>query len=281
MKRILSGFVFLGVFLFASCVFASQSVKIIGLKGEVTLKKTAQANWEKAQVSMLLGKEAELKTGNSSTCLLAFDGELKNVLELKENSQLRIENVLPGKVFLPEGRVFALIDSLSKTQEFQVRTPTAIAGARGTGWLTISTVIGSSVLCFDDTVHIQGLNPQGNMTGERDLDSRLGINIDTDGALGEFFQLGGSDLRDWDDFRSDVEDKRAGLESDNDVEGGSSLGFGDSSDLREEQKQDYSQETLVQERESETSAEPAQEQPSEPPSDPQEEDPGDDYYTHQ
>lgn len=279
MKKILSGLIFLGAFFFVTCAFA-QTVKIVDLQGDVTVQKVSQGKWEKAKSGMLLDKDAQIKTGNSSKCLLAFDNGLENVIELKENSQIKIESIFPGRVFLPAGRVFALIDSLSKTQEFQVRTPTAIAGARGTGWLTSYVNNNTLILCFDDQVYIQGFNQQGNLVDHRDLTAGLGVNIGLDGVLGQFFQPSPGDYANWNAFESSVGEQRNSLGQDDDFNGNS-----DSfSDFKEEQKEDYSQETLVQELQSETN-EPAQE-PAQEPNEPEGEGQGDgedppgDYYTH-
>lgn len=280
MKRIISGLMFAGVFLFVSCAFA-QSVKIVELNGDVTVKKNVSADWEKAKVDARLDTQAEIKTGSSAKCILAFDDMAQNVIQVKENSQLKIESVLPGSVFLPQGRVFVLIDNLPQAQEFQVRTPTAIAGARGTGWLTSFGNNNTLIICFDDMVSVQGFDQQGNPVDQRELTANLGVNIGLDGKLGLFFQPTPGNLSEWNDFRGDIEDARASLETGDDL-GDNPSNLGDTSDLREEQKEDYSQETLLQEREDDnrrdSSDEPNRE-PSEPPSDggPGE---GDHYVTH-
>jgi hypothetical protein len=247
MKRIM-GFVFL--FLFVSMPLFAQTAKIIDLTGKVQAKAGPAAEWQKARVNMILGREAEVMTDRKSSCTLAFDEEMKNILTISENSHIRIDSLRPGQVFLPEGRVFSLIENLSKGEQFRIRTPTAIAGARGTGWETGSGGGSTSILCFDDTVHAQGLDEDGNVTDEADLGSGFGMDIGFGGALGEPFALSDADYERWSDFTDNV-----GNVTGNEPQGGFEPGgnnAGALEDLGEEQRQDFqssTSETIRQEQE--------------------------------
>jgi hypothetical protein len=229
MRRIL---VFIFLFLLISLPLFAQTVKVIDIAGKVEVKAGTATSWQKARVNMFLGKEAEIKTDKKSSCTLAFDEELKNILTINENSHIKIENLKPGGVFLPEGRVFSLIENMAKVEQFQIRTPTAIAGARGTGWETGYAGGSTSILCFEDTVHAQGLDENGNVTGETDLASGNGLDVGPGGSLGEPFALRDADYERWSDFTNNAGNLTGGSESGGDD--GSSLG-----DLGEEQREDY------------------------------------------
>ena len=178
----------------------AQSAKIVEVKGEAYVKQNAQAAWEKAKVNMSLEKGAQVKTTIGGQCMVAFDAARKNLLSVKSNSQITIENVTPGNIYLPEGRVFVLIGSVPKNEKFQVRTPTAIAGARGTGWGEEVQDKKTELSCFEDAIFVQGLDASGNPTGEQDLNEGFGMGVGEGGVFGEMTPLNDTDRNEWNDF---------------------------------------------------------------------------------
>ncbi|MBM3250461.1 MAG: FecR domain-containing protein [Candidatus Omnitrophica bacterium] len=219
------------VLLFPVSVFA-QEARIIDIRGRVTVKLKDKADWERARIDMLLNREAQVKTDGKSSCTLAFDGELKNIMTVKENSHIKIENLAPANIFLPEGRVFTLIRNLSKSEEFSVRTPTAVAGARGTGWITDFHAMLTSVLCHDNRVFVDGLDAAGNVTEEQDLSNGWGLKVGEGGRFSDVFILSDDDRRLWDRFEDNVLEL-TGEESED-------WEAGNMGELRREQRQDFS-----------------------------------------
>lgn len=231
MKRKLLCLAILQMFFLPALVFA-QAARVIDAQGKVLTRKDA-GDWRPAKINMLLDKESELKTEAKSKCALAFDKDSRNILTIDENSQIKLEEIKPGDIFLRGGRVFALIENLEKAEEFKVRTPTAIAGARGTGWTTQYLNDASSALCFLDTVYIQGLDNAGSVTAEEDLSGGWGINISAGGSFGELFPLTDADYLEWNNFMDYVHGLRG--EDAGEVDDTGSL-----DDIRQEQREDYS-----------------------------------------
>jgi len=187
----------------------AQIAKIIEIRNEVMVKKQASSRWAKARVDTYLEREAEIKTGAASACMLAFDEQLNNILTIEENSQIRLENIRPAVLFLPRGRVFSLIEDIAKIQEFKVRTPVAIAGVRGTGDSIESAENGTTIKCFEGKAYVQLFDYYGSGLMERTVFEGLGVHIGTDGRLGEMFFLDENDYEVWHSFRGEVIDSRA------------------------------------------------------------------------
>ena len=200
MKKVVVFCVSLCVLLLPVAVFAA-SAKIIDIEGDVTVKTGALfSSWKKAKVNMSLGKNAELKTGLHSSCTLAFDSHKKNIVTIKDSSYIRIDSVIPGDLYLDKGRVFSLIKNIKKKQKFQIKTPAAIAGARGTGWVTAYSSRNANISCFNKNIFVAGIDSKGNAGEEQALGSGFGINVPDGGFLGMPFRLGDTDLREWDSF---------------------------------------------------------------------------------
>ncbi|MBM3248627.1 MAG: FecR domain-containing protein [Candidatus Omnitrophica bacterium] len=244
MKKAISMLVFVFFFTFASSAFA-QVAKIVDLGGQASVKVDLSADWNKAKINMLLGKDAEIQTGRDSYCTLAFDDEMKNIVTIKQNSQIKIDSIKPGNISLQKGRVFSLINSLSKNEKFQVRTPAAIAGARGTGWSTDYNGKNASAKCFENTIYVQGLDAKGDITGQMDLLSGSGINIGG-GSLGNVFDLSDEDNEEWSDFISYIDTLTSGA---------SDSGHNPLGDLRQDQRDDL-REALGQQRRQENTSTP-------------------------
>ena len=178
----------------------AQTAKVIDVQGQVLVKKEASASWDEAKINMLLKKDAEIQTKAGARCTLAFDEEHKNILTVQENSLIKLENIKPGNIFLPEGRVFSLIKNLSKAEKFQIRTPTAIAGARGTSWATGFQGGLTNVACFSDTAFVNGLDESGQVTEERDLPSGFSVGVGEGGIFGDMSPLSDADNRQGSEF---------------------------------------------------------------------------------
>jgi len=241
MKKILVLAVFF-LFMFSVASFA-QIARVIEAKGDVQIKKEPKSTWEKAKINIFLDKQAEIKTGKSSECTLAFDEELKNLLTIKENSEIKIENLKPASIVLPQGRVFSLIDDIAKVEKFEIRTPTAIAGVRGTGESVEFSSGCASVKCFENKVFVQGLTNQGAATGGQALASGFGVKVCEGGTFGEQFVIPDNDLVQWEEFISNVDDLR-----DNNSDEGAD---GDSlNDALDERRLDYGNDNLEDRRRS-------------------------------
>jgi len=262
MKRVLVCII-LGFLVLLPLYAFAQTAKIVDLKGEVLVKRQANAEWQKAALNSLLGKDAEVMTKAGSECTLAFDEELKRILTLKENSHIKIENVSPGAVFLPEGRVFTLIQGLARQEKFQVRTPTAIAAARGTGWSDEYQNNNTLVSCFEDIVYVEGLDSSGNSTGGRDLSEGFGIDVGEGGTFGEQRALGDSDYREWNGFSNNVDTLSGGNAGE---EGGGDTGNIEG-DLRNEQREDLREGSDEQRRQEEERAPDEKMEPNSSPGD--------------
>ncbi|MDD5583504.1 MAG: FecR family protein [Candidatus Omnitrophica bacterium] len=213
--------------LFSFSAFA-QTAKIIDVKGDVSVKKGPAASWEKAATNTFLEALAEIKTGKDSKCTLIFDDQMKNILTVRENSQITLTEIKPVNISLPQGRVFALIDDIKKVEKFEIRTPTAVAGVRGTGESVEFNNGVSIIQCLQSVVNVQGLDSSGLLQKALDLLAGLGVTVDADGNLSASFQLSAEDLKAWQDFMDYIEDLR-----------GSEDGNGSTDDLRQDQQQDY------------------------------------------
>jgi hypothetical protein len=117
------------------------------------------------------------------------------------------------------GRVFSLIEDIAKVEKFEIKTPTAVAGVRGTGESVEFSSGCTIVKCFESKVYVKALINQGNNARVQDLASGFGVKVCEGGELEEQFVIPDEDLIQWEEFISNVDDLRDnssadGLEND-------------------------------------------------------------------
>lgn len=128
--------VILIVLVSAAVSAAPLKVKVTKITGNVMVQKAGAADWTRAADNMALQKGAQVKTASGGSCILAWENG--NVVKLNELSSLAIEESakqgLAGNttVKINNGKMYARVEKLSATKsDFTIKTPTAVAGVRG------------------------------------------------------------------------------------------------------------------------------------------------------
>jgi len=163
MKKILCiGLAFVLVGIFSMGAYAADSglkAKIISTKGDVKVDPQGNGSWVAANVNMELNQGAIIKTGAGSSANLAFDTAMLNVLNVEENTTLSVDTLSEklSEVGLSNGNILVILEGLKKGSTFQVKTPTAICGARGTKWYTVVFQAVTRVEVIQDSISFQPL----------------------------------------------------------------------------------------------------------------------------
>ena len=114
----------------------SNSAEITLVNGSVEVRLEGTDSYVPAEEGMELEAGDLLRTAGGASCELSFNQANSNIVRVSENTQLTV--VLSGdeKLEMGDGEVFASISELPGGSAFEIRTPTAVSGARGTDWVT-------------------------------------------------------------------------------------------------------------------------------------------------
>ncbi len=127
-------FLMLSLALISAISFAyPDKAEIISIKGDVKVLPEGSVDWIKAGIGMALRKGDRLKTGPDSQCNLVFDRKRKNSVGILENSDVIILLKEKEKIEIIEASIYAKLLGIPIGSEFEIKTPTAVCGARGTG----------------------------------------------------------------------------------------------------------------------------------------------------
>jgi hypothetical protein len=105
--------------------------------GVVTIER--DGDWEILDVEDLVGLDDRVKTDSESYCELQF--EEFGIMRIQENTEITVSEIYLKEdenrvnVKLDGGKLLCKVKKLSKGEEFQVKTSTALAGVRGTEFM--------------------------------------------------------------------------------------------------------------------------------------------------
>ncbi|HCM27498.1 MAG TPA: hypothetical protein DIC34_13295 [Treponema sp.] len=126
----------LAAFFMASAVWAQQAI-FTEVSGKVEYQ-TAGGGWKPALVNDKIGKGALISTGFKSTAVVMVGPTsitLKPITRLTLEQMIQTEGGTQTELYLLSGRVKADVPpQVGKTTEFKVKSPTATASVRGTGF---------------------------------------------------------------------------------------------------------------------------------------------------
>ncbi len=157
------------VFIFKSFVFAADQVEITKISGEVKVLFENTTDYQLAEEGMLLKQGDKVKTLSNASAELSFNEDDSNVVRISENSDLTVTLKEDEKLDMSVGEVFATVSNLPQGSSFEIRTPTAVSGARGTDWVTTVSDDGTDVEAIDSVPYVRHFESTGVVSNEKTL----------------------------------------------------------------------------------------------------------------
>ena len=147
------------LFLGTSSVSFSQ-VMITYTEGEVTVQRQGEGLWLKAIAGTKLSSQDIIRTKAGSSAEVKVGSG--NGIKLKENTALRIDSLLEKNLdfSLLGGSVLTRLDRLPKGAGFNLKTPQAVAGVRGTVF-SCTYMESTEVSVLEDIVQVVSIGEPG------------------------------------------------------------------------------------------------------------------------
>ncbi|MFC1589997.1 FecR domain-containing protein [Candidatus Omnitrophota bacterium] len=168
MKRYLA-LALAGVIILSSSCYSYAADKyaatLIAVKGDVEVDPEAIDVWMPAFEGTRLKEGARVKTARRASCEVAFDDKKQNVVKVAQQTELIINTA--SEVELPEGKILALFENMKPGSKFEIKTPSAICGIRGSGVGVEVINFITNVLAFAGSVYAQGVRPDGSPRGRQ------------------------------------------------------------------------------------------------------------------
>jgi hypothetical protein len=146
-----------------------NQAELINYSGNVSVFLKDAASTATPEEGMLLEAGDKITTRNGATAELSFNEDNSNVIRLGERTNATLLLEEEEKLEITEGEAFASVSSLSANSSFEIRTPTAVSGARGTDWVTTVTDEGTDVEAVDSVPYVRHFESSGRLSNQRTL----------------------------------------------------------------------------------------------------------------
>ncbi|MBN1353321.1 MAG: FecR domain-containing protein [Candidatus Omnitrophica bacterium] len=183
---------------------ASEShVKVIYVKGKASFMQSGKTEWKDVEKGTVLRSGDSVKTQKDSSIEIAFGGRENNVISINADTHVVISLKGEEKVELIDGELFALVKKLPPHSRFEIRTPTAVCGARGTGWGTNANNDRTIVSAYENDSYAKGIDQNGNI-----MEKNLTVTEGFQTTVGRFqkpsqlSKLSGKDYDKWNSWKN-------------------------------------------------------------------------------
>ena len=168
MKKLIALLVLLSFILTGLPISASaqaSSAKVISYSGNVDIFKTDSVDAVGCAAGMKFKTGDRIKTGAEAYVEMAFDRKSDSIVRVEENSNVVLMLKGNDKIELIDGEILTRLQNMPKEAIFQVRTPAAVCGARGTG-LGVSHNPRTEADAFENDSYVKGIGKDGKAMKE-------------------------------------------------------------------------------------------------------------------
>ena len=141
--------------------FSAEAALIVSVAGVPKITKSSNNEVRTCKTGMEVNPGDVISTLLDERVDIALDDKADRILRIDENSYVRINT--QDFINLSRGTIYAKIKSMPKDSKFEVRTPVAICGARGTGWKVETNDEKSSFSAFENSIYVKGIDQAGNI----------------------------------------------------------------------------------------------------------------------
>jgi len=150
-----------------------EMAEVAVVSGEARMLISGQEEWKDLIENMFLLVGDMVETGPDSYVELIFDEEGDNVLRLESDSTAIFILEDSEKVELTNGEIFSTINNIPEGSSFEIRTPTAVCGVRGTDWLTRVEGAKTEIETIEGMAYAKGYNRDGTLMEETIIKSGM------------------------------------------------------------------------------------------------------------
>ena len=159
---VLAGLIVLAAVFLASnflCNDSQDRASVVRVAGSVTIKRGSTKIIPTK--GMVLNPYDQIITGKDASIEVTYDDGLKDIIRIGSNSHAVLESDVIQKqssVFLDKGEILLKLEKLEKGSNFKVRTPTAVAGVRGTSFGVQLKGREAVITDFESRIYVKGLD---------------------------------------------------------------------------------------------------------------------------
>ncbi len=176
-----------------------QANKTFVVKGDVRIKKTGEgAGWHNMEASTVLEKGDTVETGKNSSVDIVIGNDTEKTIRLGEKSHVEFQGINPADLSVSQGKLLVALKKLEPKSSFVIKTPTAICGARGTGWIEEVLPEKTKVSVFESEIFAHEVGANGKRDPvENMVAAGTQRTLEKNKPISEIQTIRESDLEEW------------------------------------------------------------------------------------
>ncbi len=197
-----------------SAVSFSRAAEIIYLEGNVQVQSAADDTWIKAEKGMQVDIGDSIRTARHSRVDIALDAQKQNTIRLEQKTQVVLNSASEGsldRLDLSRGMVYSNLENIKAGLSFEVNTPSAVAGVRGSSYRVYTERDSDEVSAYKDTVFIKTFDANKQQTTETMLPEGFKTIIERFEIPGALVQVSLREFERFDNLKDDLLDNAAGI----------------------------------------------------------------------
>ena len=192
-----------------------HAAEILLVQGSVQIQSPNDEIWRKAEKGMQVNIGDTVRTARHSKIEIALDPGKMNTIQLGEKTLAVLNSASADaidRLELSRGRVYSNMEGIKAGLGFEVTTPSAVAGVRGSGYMVYSERDQDEVAAYKDTVFIKAFDADNNQLMEMMLPEGFRTFIERFQEPSALLQISLREFERFDAVRSDMVDRSEGRE---------------------------------------------------------------------
>jgi len=185
----------------------SRAAQLINVEGSVQVQSPGDNEWKKAENGMQVNIGDSIRTARRSKADIALDAEKKNTIALAEKTLVVLNSASADSIDrldLSRGRVYSNMEGIKSGLSFEVNTPSAVAGVRGSSYMVYAERDEDEVSAYKDTVFIKAFDADKHQISEIMLPEGFKTFIGRFEAPSAFLQISNREFIRFDTIRDDL-----------------------------------------------------------------------------
>lgn len=197
---------FLIVILAAGFILAKPtlSVEVIYTSGRAEYLTSGETEWKEVKKDLFLYSGDSIKTHKNSYVGIAFDAKKNNVVNIEPDAYVVLKLKEAEKIELIDGEVFSSMKRLPRGSRFEIRTPTAVCGARGTDLGVNANKTRTIVSAYENDSYTKGIKKDGTLTEEVSVKEGYQRLVKRFEKPSKLMKISNRDIKRWEKWRGDL-----------------------------------------------------------------------------
>lgn len=175
---------------------------VLSLSGEVSVRKAGQTEWSAASEGTMLSEGDTIRTGKDAFAELSMDEGDNIIASLGGDTSAILRGKTLERVELSGGSIRSLVKKLGRGSSFEIKTPTLVAAARGSGWDVDYDGESTTVKAFEDNISVESIDENGKVLQKVSLRPDFQVSIDRHRKFGDNKLIKAADRNKWKQWKN-------------------------------------------------------------------------------